>query len=136
MPSTPQTPFTCKVHDSVDENNRPAVTIYCHGRLVSAYTADFRGIVQPLVARGGRILLDFSDLEYLDSSGLGAVVGLKVSSMNRSDCSLELINLTPRVKQLLSMTNLMQIFTVKNYPGAGPAFAFHEAAITHKHEKE
>ncbi len=56
-------------------------------------------------------MLDFTDLEYLDSSGLGALVGLKVSAINRGLCVLELVNLTPRVKKLLSMTNLLQLFS-------------------------
>lgn len=56
-------------------------------------------------------MLDFTDLEYLDSSGLGAIVGLKVSQLNRGLCLLELVNLTPRVKKLLTLTNLLQLFS-------------------------
>ena len=67
--------------------------------------------MSPLIARGGRRVLDFSDLEYIDSSGQGALVGLKISAINRGLCILELVNLTPRVQKLLSMTNLLQLFS-------------------------
>jgi hypothetical protein len=38
-------------------------------------------------------------------------VGLKVSAINRGLCVLELVNLTPRVKKLLSITNLLELFS-------------------------
>jgi hypothetical protein len=34
-----------------------------------------------------------------------------VSAISRGLCVLELVNLTPRIKKLLTMTNLMQLFT-------------------------
>jgi anti-sigma B factor antagonist len=86
-------------------------TICCHGRIISENTAELRALVSPLIVRGGRIVLDFAGVDYLDSSGLGAIVGLKVSSINRGLSVLELKNLTPRVKKLLSLTNLLQLFS-------------------------
>jgi anti-anti-sigma factor len=67
-------------------------------------------LVKPLISQGGRIILDFGDLEYMDSSGLGALVGLKVSAIHQGLCKLELENLTPRVRELLTMTNLKALF--------------------------
>jgi anti-anti-sigma factor len=60
--------------------------------------------------RDGRIIVDLADLDYLDSSGLGALVGLKVSAIHQGKCRLELDNLSARIRELLSMTNLMQVF--------------------------
>jgi anti-anti-sigma factor len=45
----------------------------------------------------------------MDSSGLGAIVGLYISS-KRANCELQLINLSPRVRELLSMSNLVSLF--------------------------
>jgi len=45
--------------------------------------------------------------------GLGALVSLKVSAINKGYCTLELINLSPKVRQLLSITNLLQVLTSK-----------------------
>ena len=104
-------PFHYEVVESVDENNWQTTTIYCHGRLISEDTRQIRELVLPFIQRGGHIILEFSDLDYLDSSGLGALVALKVSSINRGLSKLELVNLTPRVKKLLSLTNLLQLFS-------------------------
>jgi len=56
-------------------------------------------------------VIDFADLTYLDSLGLGALVGLKVSAINKGLCKLELVNLSPRVRELLSLTNLTELFS-------------------------
>jgi len=103
--------FHYDIEESEDETGWKTTTIHCHGKLISENTAQIRELVNPLIARGGRTVLDFTDLEYLDSSGLGALVGLKVSAINRGLCKLELVNLTPRVKKLLSITNLLQLFS-------------------------
>jgi anti-sigma B factor antagonist len=111
MSTAPGTGFHYHVEETKDEANYITTTIKCQGRLVSENTDELRKLVQPLVQRGGRTVLDFAAVEYLDSSGLGAIVGLKVSAIHRGLCVLELVNLTPRVKQLLSITNLLQLFS-------------------------
>jgi anti-anti-sigma factor len=111
MTTVPGATFHYEMEESEDESKYVTTTIECHGKLVSDNTAEIRALVQPLIQRGGRIVLDLTDLEYLDSSGLGALVGLKVSAINRGLCVLELVNLTPRVKKLLSITNLLQLFS-------------------------
>jgi anti-anti-sigma factor len=103
--------FHYDIVESEDEAKYITTTINCHGRLISENTDEIRRLVQPLIQRGGRIVLDLTDLEYLDSSGLGALVGLKVSAINRGLCVLELVNLTPQVRKLLSITNLLQLFS-------------------------
>lgn len=104
-------PFHYEVEEFEDESKWHTTRIHCHGKLVTEHTAELRALVAPMIARGGRIILDFSDLDYVDSSGLGALVGLKVSAIHKGLCKLELEHLGPRVKKLLSMTNLLQLFS-------------------------
>lgn len=111
MSTAPSTPFHHQIEETRDANDFVVTVIKCHGKLTGETANELRKIVKPLIQRGGRIALDFVDLQYMDSSGLGAIVGLKVSAINRGLCVLELRNLTPRVKQLLSMTNLLQLFS-------------------------
>ena len=103
--------FHYEVEERIDENSYTTTTIKCHGKLISSNSPEIRELVGPLIQKGGKIVLDFSELEYLDSSGLGALVALKVSAINRGLCVLELVNLTPRIKKLLSITNLLQLFS-------------------------
>jgi anti-anti-sigma factor len=102
--------FHCEVKESQDGTGWKTTTVSCHGRLISEDTPKIREVVGPIIAAGGRVILDFSDLDYLDSSGLGAIVALKVTSIHRGLCRLDLVNLTPRIRQLLSMTRLLTLF--------------------------
>jgi anti-sigma B factor antagonist len=111
MSTAPGTAFHYQIEETKDEADYITTTIKCQGKLISENADEIRQLVRPLLQRGGRTVLDFADLEYLDSSGLGALVGLKVSAINRGLCVLELVNLTPRVKKLLSITNLLQLFS-------------------------
>jgi anti-anti-sigma factor len=56
-------------------------------------------------------VLDLTDVTYMDSSGLGTLVGLKVSAMKEGYVKLELVNLSQRVKELLRLSNLTQLFS-------------------------
>ena len=111
MTTTPETTFHYEVDHSEDETKWKVTTITCHGRLVSDNANQIRDLVKPLITEGGHIVLDFADLKFLDSLGLGALVGLKVSAINKGYCKLDLINLSPRVRELLSLTNVTQLFS-------------------------
>ncbi len=89
----------------------PMITIKCHGRLVSGNTEEIKRLVKPLIDAGGKkIVIDCSDVQHVDSSGLGALVGLKVSAVNKGLGRLEFVNLSSRVKDLLKLTNLTDLF--------------------------
>ena len=111
MSTAPGTPFRYEIEEAKNENDSKVTVVKCRGRLLSKNATEIREVVHPLILRGGRIVLDFAELEYLDSSGLGAIVGLKVSAMRHGHCVLELRNLTPWMKQLLTITNLLQLFS-------------------------
>jgi len=102
--------FRYEVEESADSTGWKTTMIHCHGKLVNQTAGQLKELVKPLIPQGGRILLDFADLEYLDSSGLGALVGLKVSALHQGLVKLELENLSPRIKDLLKMTNLLTLF--------------------------
>jgi anti-anti-sigma factor len=104
--------FHYEVQKSGDESTGTVTTIICHGRLVSETSGQLKEAAKPLIPLGGRIVLDLTDVNYMDSSALGALVGLKVSAIKEGYCKLELLNLSPRVKELLRLSNLTQLFSV------------------------
>jgi anti-anti-sigma factor len=103
--------FHYEVEESEDHTGWKTTTIHCHGKLVNQTAGQVKDLVKPLISNGGRIVLDFAELEYLDSSGLGALVGLKISAVHQGLCKLELVNLSPRIRDLLRITNLTQLFS-------------------------
>ncbi len=105
--------FHCDLEKSNDEekNGEQVTTVKCHGELVSDTAAKVKELVKPLISVGGRIILDLGDVKHMDSAGLGALVGLKVSAIKQEHCNLELANTTRGVQELLRITHLTQMFS-------------------------
>src|SRR3984957_13431144 len=99
MTTTPEVAFHCEVRKEPDEAIGPVTTVVCHGRVVSETAGQLKEAVKPLIPLGGRIILDLTDVSYVDSSGLGTLVGLKVSALKEGYIKLELVNLSQRVKE-------------------------------------
>jgi anti-sigma B factor antagonist len=72
--------------------------------------SELRDKVSEVLEAGKKsILLNLAELSYLDSSGVGTVVGCFTSSQNRG-ATLKLVNLTKKMKDLLSITKLLTVF--------------------------
>jgi anti-sigma B factor antagonist len=93
-----------------DQHGNKVTTIKCHGKLISENTNQIKELVKPMIPLGGRIVIDLGDLSFLDSSGLGALVGLKVTAVKQGLVILDFVNMTPRVMELLRISNLVQTF--------------------------
>jgi anti-sigma B factor antagonist len=75
-------------------------------------SAAVREVVRDLLAKGRKkILLDLSDVDYIDSSGLGSLVSAFTSVRNDGG-ALKLVYLTKKVQDLLQMTRLFTVFEV------------------------
>jgi anti-anti-sigma factor len=94
-----------------DEHGNKVTVLKCHGRLISENAAQLKEIAKPLLSAGGRTVIDLGDLNYMDSSGLGALIGLKVSAVKQGLCILEFVNMTPRVMELLRISNLSKVLS-------------------------
>lgn len=83
--------------------------LHCTGRLVSGVCGFLNRKFQEVCPDSQVIVLDFTELQWIDSMGIGTIVRLYVSCKS-SGRRLELINLGPRVRELLGLTNLLGIF--------------------------
>ena len=103
-----------------DKLGNRVTTVKCRGRIISDTASKLKETVRALIPLGGRIIVDFCGVSYLDSSGLGVLVSLKVSAINQGFCTLEFSNMTPRVLELLRITKLTQILLqTTSIDGAG-----------------
>ena len=87
------------------------VTIKCHGKLISGVTDVLYSAVCRNLNGAKHMVLDLGDLAYMDSLGLGTLARIYVSTKS-AGCSLELMHLGKRVRELLSITNMLSVFTV------------------------
>ena len=106
MAATPGGSSGLMLHHRVEAET---IVVECRGRLIRESTEQLRATVKPLIPQTKCLVLDLTGLAYMDSSGLGALVGLYVSART-SGCQLQLINLNQRIRQLLGMTNLLSAF--------------------------
>ena len=86
-----------------------ATVLLCRGRLTMDVAQDFKLRVKALFEKGKPIVLDMSGVNQMDSSGLGAVVSLWVTSKS-SSCPLQFYNLSAPVKRLLGTTQVLKAF--------------------------
>jgi len=79
-----------------------------------------RDSVSRLLKQGRKnIVLNLSGLHYLDSSGIGELAKIYVSVV-KGDGELKVVGLSPKVEQILKITQLYQVF---------PEFPSEEAAL-------
>jgi anti-sigma B factor antagonist len=72
----------------------------------------FRDIVRDLAAKGDKkLLLNLSEVSYIDSSGIGEMVSGFTTVTNHGG-QLKLLGLSKRVKDLLQITKLYTVFEV------------------------
>ena len=68
--------------------------------------------IQGLIAEGrNQVLLNLARVAYIDSSGLGELVSAHVALGNKGG-KIKLLNLTKRLKEIMSITKLSTVFDV------------------------
>jgi anti-sigma B factor antagonist len=98
--------------------------IDCAGRIVFGDEASqLRDAVKKDLAENNRIVLNLADVTYIDSGGIGTMVGLFTSARNNGG-DIKLANLTKRVNDLLQITKLITVFeSYEDVPKAVAAFS-------------
>ncbi len=85
-----------------------------HGNLVGGEetTAFQQAIVELLDHQYRKLVLNFKDVPFINSTGLGVLIGAHTSSVRRG-CQLVVCNLNNSVSSLLVITGLKIILNVK-----------------------
>ena len=84
----------------------------CEGRIVFGdECAALRERVRSMLSGTPKIVVNLKGVDYIDSGGLGMLVGLLVSARNRGG-ELKLASPRKRVTDVLRRTNLDRIFVV------------------------
>jgi anti-anti-sigma factor len=113
MATQPLTPRGFKLHL---EHKADKTVVHCAGKIAGADSDVFQREIRDLIGDSGgqiatshRIVLDFSNVTHLDSTGLGALLRAWKAAQSQG-CDLELTNLNPRVQKLVHTTKLDTVF--------------------------
>ena len=99
----------------IDTREVAHVTILdVHGRIVlGEEIGDLRDAVGNLVAEGKKkIVLNLAEVDYIDSSGVGELVGCFTTVRNAGG-ELKLLNLSQKVHDVLHVTKLYTVFDIR-----------------------
>lgn len=91
-------------------------------RIDAAVAIQFKDRMREIVQEPSqRVILDLSQVVFLDSSGLGAVVA--VMKLLGPDRKLELAGLTPTVEKVFRLTRMDSVFTIHSKVPVGQRHA-------------
>lgn len=93
------------------ERKGDAALVKLRGRLIAGVNEQVYSRVRPLFPDAKRVVIDLAEVTQMDSMGLGALVRLYVSAKNVGS-SLELMHLGKRIRELLGITHLLDVFTI------------------------
>jgi anti-sigma B factor antagonist len=86
--------------------------VTCHGRIVFGEEAtELRETLKKLLASTRKLILNLSGVSYIDSGGLGTLVGV-YSSARPSGADIKLTGLGQRLRDVLQITKLVTVFEV------------------------
>jgi anti-sigma B factor antagonist len=99
-----------QLHVEVTAGARDAQRVLrCRGPLTMATVGAFQSAVRGETAAS--LIIDLSEVPYLDSGGLGSLINAYVSCQ-RTGRRLTLVGLNQRARALLQMTNVEQLFHI------------------------
>ena len=84
----------------------------CHGRVMFGEEATaLRDSLKEALKKSSRLVLNLSDVTYIDSGGLGTLVGV-YSSARAAGADIKLTGLGQRLRDVLQITKLATVFQV------------------------
>jgi len=97
----------------VETRHADGITIVsCHGRIVLGdESGGLRETLKRALSSSRQVVLNLSDVEYIDSGGLGTLVGI-YSSARAAGADIKLGGLGARLRDVLQITKLVTVFEV------------------------
>jgi anti-sigma B factor antagonist len=74
---------------------------------------DFRRVASPVLERSKKVVFDLSGLQFVDSSGLGAILSC-LRQLNASGGDLKLCGMTKPVRALFELVRMHRLFDIFN----------------------
>lgn len=69
-------------------------------------------LIEALEDKNSDILIDFLKVEYVDSTGLGALISI-LKKVKENDNMVYVENVKPNIRKLFDITNLDKVFEIK-----------------------
>jgi anti-anti-sigma factor len=102
-----------KIKTEVKDNN---LLIWIHNALVSTNCFPLRDVIYQKLAETSltRVIINMSEVSYADTTGLSILIDIQ-RCLNKDNLSFVLYRITPRIKEILEMLNLYDLFDIRDH---------------------
>ncbi|HEY3265702.1 MAG TPA: STAS domain-containing protein [Armatimonadota bacterium] len=98
--------------DVTEEERGDAVIVRFNGQFDFSHVAVARSIINRRVEAGARlIIVNLDGLDYIDSAGLGVLVGT-LARLREREGELAVVCHSPRIRRVFDITKLTQLLTM------------------------
>jgi len=93
------------------------MVVVVRGDIDAYHSAEFKKVIKEKMVSysGSTLVLDLSNVSYIDSAGLGSLVAL-LKNARTSGKNFVLSSLKPNVKRIFEMTRLDKVFKIVDTP--------------------
>ena len=91
------------------EKKAEGTIVHGSGRITSDNSGLLQSTIRGLIPEARRIVFDMTDVNYIDSSGIGALVSVYLTA-SKARCNLEVANPQPRIRDLFELARLTAVF--------------------------
>ncbi|MDD3147671.1 MAG: STAS domain-containing protein [Candidatus Riflebacteria bacterium] len=96
----------------IRQKSNSITLVVLRGEIGTDTVNQFKEKMDAIVNEGRkRLIMDFQDVSYLNSMGLG-VVAATLKKVKKDKGDLKLINLSPAVQELFELTRLTKVFEI------------------------
>lgn len=95
--------------ETIDLNRSNIYLVKLEGRLDASFSSELEDEIDRLFEKTKRIIMDFSEVTYLSSSGLRVLLSVKKETENKG--GLVLLNLVDIVKRIIEVAELDDFFS-------------------------
>lgn len=92
------------------EKTTSGTSVRATGRITASTSAKFENTLRDLVSNEKHVVLDLTNVDFIDSSGLGSLVAVYMHA-SRTKCELELANPKTRIRDLFGRSGLASFFS-------------------------
>jgi anti-sigma B factor antagonist len=96
---------------AVDKIGDVAVMAVPVEELDAGNTAEFKRDMSPILEDNTKVVLDLSNLRFLDSSGLGSFLSC-LRKLNSKGGDLKLCGMSPRVRTVIELVRMHRVFDI------------------------
>jgi len=100
-----------KMEETPCGDGAPIIVLRFAGDITSTSQAAVLGSYQALPESATRILLDFSKVDYLNSSGIALVIQMMIAAKKRSQ-TIQTFGLTPHFQKVFTMVGITKYTTI------------------------